>query len=174
MSNCGIDNTKYFPIIINLLIFFCILWVFPLYSNLVIHIFLESHPFLLRFICICMDLNKICFYYVSWIYFLSFLILTCNLGHFPFVFLFVRFPGCDFFLCPSPIYFLPCPALSGSQKVHLCGCHLSKPACMGWLVSMRGQRAGQAFPPHPAGSPQSPSPASSVLGWDGLLHQIQA
>ena len=96
--------TKYFPIIIHLLIFLHSVYYF-LYSNLVTYVFLESHSFLPGFIV---------FVWLKQNLFLLWFII-CFCGYFPFSllgrlalpFFLVGFMCYEFCLCSSPSIFSP-------------------------------------------------------------------
>lgn len=83
----------------------------------------------------------------------SFSLVTWGILLFPFPL--ITLACRNFSLCPSPTYFSPCPAVSGPREAHLCGCRLNKLACLGWLASRKGQKAGQSI---------ATSPSCSV-GW---------
>lgn len=93
-------------------------------------------------------------------YFLSFPILTCNLGHFAIPFPLIRLAGSNLSLCPSPICFPPCPIFPRSGR-HICVAvtWASLHVWASWHPGgVRGQ--GRALPHHSAALRVGLSPGS--------------
>lgn len=145
---------------------------FFLYSNLLIHIFLGSHLFLLDFVLYLygfeQNMPSLCLMH----FFLSFPIFTHNLGHFAFPFPLIGLACYDVSLCPSPIYFLPNLTFPGPGGPPSCLGHLSKLACVGWHPGGVGGK-DRASRCHPATLQVRLSPGSFTaslsclfsLGW---------